>query len=102
MGAPSTRPPAREARVRRLFGAGAAGAGIVTVVFATVGDGVDLPAQGIAGGIIEHGHTGVWALLTAALATAAARGRWQAASGALAGAALVLYVLFIGSVLVSS
>lgn len=96
-----TAPPARTTR-RRGFAFGAVAAGLVTAVFAVVGDGVNASATGSLGVLLEHGHTAVWALLTAALAWAAVRGRWQRASSALALAALVLYLAFLAALLVTS
>ena len=101
MGQPSA-PNGTTTSQRGLFAAAAVAASAVTVLFATVGDGVDVAAEGWAGLLIDHGHTAVWALLTAALATAAVKGRWQRASGALATAALVVYALFLLAVLASS
>ncbi|MEO3786817.1 hypothetical protein ABGB12_26115 [Actinocorallia sp. B10E7] len=70
------RPQGRTVRV--AAGVGAVAAAGVTVVFATVGDGVDAEARGVRGAVLEHGHTAVWVLLTAALTiTAVGRGpRW--------------------------
>ncbi|WP_344458304.1 hypothetical protein [Actinocorallia aurantiaca] len=64
--------------VRMAAGLGAVAAAVVTVVFATIGDGVGDEAPGLRGAVLEYGHTAVWGLLTAALAvTAADRGpRW--------------------------
>lgn len=96
----STGTPERAEWRRRWFFTAAAGvAGIVTVVFATLGDGVDIPAEGWAGIVIDYGHTAVWALLSAAFAVAAVRGGWQRISGVLAGIALAVYVLFVVLVL---
>ena len=82
---------------RARFALGAAAAAMITILFATVGDGVATSSQD--GVLLEHGHTGVWALLTAALATAAVAGRWQRTSTLLAGAALVLYLTFLVALL---
>jgi hypothetical protein len=81
------------------FAAAAALAAVVTLVFATVGDGVDVGAEGVPGLVLDHAHTAVWALLTVALAVAALTGRWQRASSAVATVALVVYVLFLASLL---
>jgi hypothetical protein len=78
-----------------VFGVGAGVALLVTTVFATVGDGVDAEASGLRGVLVDFGHTGVWALLTAALGIAAAAGTWQHASNVLAGAAGVVYAAFL-------
>jgi len=87
---------------RGLFAAAALVAAAVTVVFATIGDGVEVSAQGWAAPVIDYGHTIVWALLTAALGAAALTGRWTRASGVMAGAALAVYGLFLLAVLANS
>jgi hypothetical protein len=87
---------------RGLFTAGALVAAAVTVVFATIGDGVEVAAQGWAAPVIDYGHTAVWALLTAALGAAALTGRWTRTSGVLAAAALGVYALFLLAVLTNS
>lgn len=84
-------------RKRLLFGVGAGVALVVTIIFATVGDGVEAEATGLRGAVLDYGHTGVWALLAAALGIAAAAGRWQRASSALAVAAGVLYAVFLAA-----
>lgn len=84
---------------RVKLGLGAAVALAVTLVFALVGDGVSTTRGGPVGWIVNHAHTVVWALLTVALGLAAALGRWQAASGAIAVAALVSYGVFLVTVL---
>lgn len=90
----------RAPRVRRgLRAAAAVVAAIVALVFATVGDGVDVQATGLAGTIATHGHTAVWVLLAAALGVAALLDRWQRLSASLALAALVLYLAFLVVVL---
>lgn len=89
-------------RTSRLYAAAAIGAAIITIVFATVGDGVDSDNGGLQGFVIDHGHTAVWALLAAALGIAAVRGSWQQISGALAAAALAIYVVFVGAVVLGS
>ncbi len=86
-------------RRRLLFGVGAGVALVVTAVFATVGDGVDVEASGLRGALVDYGHTVVWALLTAALGIAAATGRWEHASNALAVAAGALYAAFLVALL---
>jgi hypothetical protein len=87
---------------RGLFTVGALGAAAVTVIFATIGDGVSITALGWAAPVIDHGHTAVWALLTAALGTAALTGRWTRSSAVLAAAALGMYALFLLAVLTHS
>lgn len=84
---------------RRLYTFGAAIAAAVTVVFATIGDGVSTDSPGIRGALINHGHTVVWGLLTCALTVAAIRDRWSRASSVLATAALTVYALFLGALL---
>lgn len=54
-------------RHRPLAAAGAAGAAAIALLFATVGDGVDARADGLAGTILDHGHTATWVLLASAL-----------------------------------
>jgi hypothetical protein len=87
---------------RGLFTAGALVAAAVTIVFATIGDGVSITTQGWAAPVLDYGHTAVWALLTAALGTAALTGRWTRTSGVLAAAALGMYALFLIAVLTHS
>lgn len=82
-------------RPRLLFGIGTGVALVVTIVFATVGDGVDAEATGLRGAVVDYGHTLVWALLALALGIAAVAGRWQRVSNALAVAAGVLYGAFL-------
>ena len=99
---PASNPPAPHAGTsRRLwFALGGVAAGLVTAVFAVVGDGVTATGTGALGVLLEHGHTAVWALLTTALAWAAVQGRWQRASSVLAVAALVLYLAFLAALLI--
>lgn len=88
-------------RRRVWFGLAAAAALVVTVVFGTVGDGVDVPdATGLRAFVIEGGHTAVWALLTVAFAIAAVRRRWNPVSNGLALAAGVIYGFFLIAVFV--
>jgi hypothetical protein len=54
-------------RRRGLLAAGAVAAGLVAVVFATLGDGVDAEADGVRGLVLAHGHTATWVLLAVAL-----------------------------------
>lgn len=91
----SSRPSPR----RRWFALAAAVAAAVAVVFATVGDGVEVPeATGIRALIVDVGHTAVWALLAVAFAIAAARGRWSRLSHGIALAGGVVYVAFLAAV----
>ena len=71
--------------------------GACGLVFATIGDGVSTGGED--GVLLQHGHTGVWALLSAALAAAAVTGRWQRTSAVLALAALLLYLTFLAALL---
>jgi hypothetical protein len=86
---------------RVWFTLAAAVALVVTVIFGTVGDGVDVPeATGLRAFVIDGGHTAVWALLTAAFAIAAVRRRWNPVSNGLAVAAGVIYAVFLIAVFV--
>ncbi len=88
-------------RRRAAFSLAAAVALVVTVVFATVGDGVEVPdATGLRAIIVDGGHTAVWALLTVAFAIAAVRGRWGRVSNGFAVAAGILYAVFLIAVFV--
>ena len=88
--------PRARRRTRAVFGAAAAVALVVTVVFATVGDGVEVPeATGLRAVIIDRGHTVVWILLTLAFAVATVRGRWSRTAGGLAVAAGLMYAVFL-------
>ena len=83
-------------RTRALFVGAALISLVVTVVFATVGDGVAVAeATGLRAVVVEAGHTLVWALLAAAFAIAAARARWSRLSNAIAITAGVVYLLFL-------
>lgn len=84
-------------RKRLLFGIGAGVALVVTLIFATVGDGVEAEAPGLRGAVVDYGHTAVWALLAVALGIAATSGTWQRASNALAVAAGLLYAAFLAA-----
>ena len=99
---PPTTPSGATGRSRWLFAAGALGAAVVTLVFATIGDGVDTEAEGWRGALVDYGHTAVWALLAMALGIAALTGGWHRISGALASVALAVYVLFLMAVLLGS
>jgi len=86
---------------RAWFVAGAVAATAVTVVFATIGDGVEVPgATGLRALLVDLGHTAVWALLAAAFAIAAVRGRWTPLSNRIALAAGAVYVAFLVAVFV--
>lgn len=81
---------------RRGFALAAAGALAVSIVFATVGDGVEVDgAIGPRRMVVDAGHTAVWVLLTAAFGTAAVRGRWSRLSNGLALAAGATYAVFL-------
>jgi hypothetical protein len=93
--------PEPSGRQRVVFSLAAAIALVVTVVFATVGDGVDVPdAVGLRAVVVDGGHTAVWALLTVAFAIAAVRGRWGRVSNGVAVAAGILYAVFLIAVFV--
>ncbi|WP_425837577.1 hypothetical protein [Microbacterium sp. PA5] len=95
------RPPRGAGSRRPWFLAATAAATAVTVVFATVGDGVEVPgATGLRALVVDVGHTAVWALLAGAFAIAAARGRWTPPSNRLALAAAVVYAVFLVAVFV--
>lgn len=82
--------------MRRNYVAGAVVAAVVTVVFATAGDGVDAPeTSGLRRVVIDHGHTATWAALALALGLAATRGRWQRLSQSLALLGGGLYAAFL-------
>jgi hypothetical protein len=86
---------------RPLFALAAVGASVVTAVFATVGDGVEVPdASGLRALVVDAGHTAVWALLALAFAIAAVRGRWTRVSNGIAIAAGILYLVFLMAVFV--
>lgn len=87
-------------RQRALYAGAAAIAGVVTIVFATIGDGVEVPeASGLRAFIVDVGHVLVWALLTVAFAAAAVVGRWGRLSQIVAVGALAVYALFLVAVL---
>ena len=83
--------------VRMAAGLGAVAAAGVTVVFATIGDGVGDEAPGPRGVVLEYGHTAVWCLLTVALAlTAVGRGpQWLPRT--IGYASLAVYVCFLAA-----
>lgn len=70
----------------------------MAAIFATIGDGVEVDADGIRKLVVDYGHTAVWVLLALALLLAAVSGRWGRASGVLASIALALYLLFLFAV----
>lgn len=88
--------PRRGTRKRVLFGLATVAATTVAVIFATIGDGVEVPsAHGLRHLIVEHGHTVVWVLLAAAFAIATLRGRWTRPANGVAIAAGVTYAVFL-------
>ncbi|MFE5409737.1 hypothetical protein [Microbacterium sp. NPDC056569] len=88
-------------RARALFGAAAAVALVVAVIFATVGDGVEVPGvTGLRAWVIDGGHTLVWVLLTVAFAIAAVRAAWSRLSNGIAIAAGITYAVFLIAVFV--
>lgn len=93
-------PSATTARRARIgYSVAAVATLAVTVVFSTLGDGVEVPdAVGVRRAVVEFGHIAVWALLTAAFATAAFRGSWSRPSQWLAVAAGGAYALFLFAV----
>lgn len=89
---------ARRSR-RPLFVIAAVGAALVTAIFATVGDGVEVEAAtGVRAAIVDHGHTLVWALLTVAFTIATVRGGWVRPAGAVAVTAAIVYAVFLFAV----
>ena len=81
------------------WGAAAAAAAGVAVVFATVGDGVEVPgATGPRQLLVEHGHTAVWLLLAAAFGVATVHDGWTRPANALAVAAGAGYLTFLAAV----
>jgi len=100
MTAPGVRAPSpRRPSGRGWFAAAAAISTAVTLVFATIGDGVDVPeATGIRSLVVDAGHTAVWALLAVAFAIAAVRGRWTRLSNGIALAGGAVYVAFLVAV----
>lgn len=94
-----TEPHSGRSRVRTMYGIAAAVALLVTVIFATLGDGVDVrEASGLRGVIVDDGHTLVWVLLTVAFAIATVRARWTRLAGAVAVAAGIVYAVFLVAV----
>lgn len=100
--ASDNRRPLSPSQRRLMFGGAAVIALIVTVIFLTIGDGVDVPdASGIRAFIVDCGHTAVWVLLSIAFAIAAAAAKWTRVSQAVAVTAGVIYVAFLLSVFVA-
>lgn len=88
-------------RSRVLHGVAAVGSVTVATVFATIGDGVDVPgAAGLRRVVIDWGHPAVWVLLAIAFALASGRGRWTSLSNGLAVTAGLFYVVFLIAVFV--
>lgn len=83
---------------RRAAGVGAVAAGVVALVFATVGDGVSSSEAGARGFVVNHGHTATWVLLAAALG-AVALGWPGWAARWLGYAALASYLVFLAALL---
>ena len=74
-----------EPRSRRRYGIAAACTLTVTILFVTIGDGVDVPeATGLRHLVIACGHTLAWGFLTVASLIAAIRQRWNRTSQAVA------------------
>ncbi|WP_312676592.1 hypothetical protein [Microbacterium sp.] len=91
--------PSPEVPRRRWYALGAIAAAVVAIVFATIGDGVEVAdATGLRRLVVDVGHQLVWALLAGAFAVAAARGRWGRIAQTLAVAAGILYLLFLFAV----
>lgn len=86
-------------RGRGRYAAAAVAAGVLTLVFSTVGDGVDAPgATGPARLLVDAGHQTVWGLLAAAFMVAAVRDGWGRASQVLAVGGGLTYVAFLAAV----
>lgn len=86
---------------RLLFAAGTVVAGIVAMIFLTVGDGVPASeSTGIKQILVDHGHTATWVLLALALGSAAIRGKWAQPAKAFAVLAAASYVAFLAAVFV--
>lgn len=88
-------------RTRVGFALAALAALIIAAVFLTLGDGVDVQADGWRGPVLEWGHALIWLLLAAGLGVAAARHRWNPVSAGLCGAAGVGYLLFLAALFTS-
>lgn len=102
--AESTQPPTSSAgpgrtRTRARYALATLGALSIAAVFATVGDGVEVPeATGLRRIVVDSGHLAVWILLGGAFGIAAVRGEWNRASGVLAAGAGATYAVFLGAV----
>jgi len=91
----------RRLPIRRRYLVAAAGALIVTIVFLTLGDGVNVPeATGFRRIIIDTGHPLVWGLLTCSFIVAAIYERWTRGAQILAAAAGVTYAVFLCAVFI--
>lgn len=89
-----------DSRRRLGFALATAAACVVTIVFATVGDGVHAAGKsGPRAALVDYGHIGVWVLLAGAFGVAAVTGTWTRASTGLAAAAGILYAIFLLAVL---
>lgn len=75
------------ARKRLIFGLCAAVAAAVAIVFATIGDGVDVPEASGTRILVDYAHIAVWVLLAAAFGVGAWHGRWGRVAEWFAGAA---------------
>lgn len=92
----STQP---DVRMRRRYVVAAAVALIITVIFSTVGDGVEVSAAvGLRAGVIDFGHSLVWGLLTCSFSIAALHGRWTRLAQVFAVLAGVAYTVFLFAV----
>lgn len=87
----------RAGRKRAALAVGAAVAAAVSVVFATVGDGVPTRGEGIVRVVIAHGHTVTWALLAGSLAAAAVGRGPRALASTLGYGALGCYGVFLAA-----
>ncbi|MGC4174996.1 hypothetical protein [Demequina sp.] len=84
---------------RRWAGLGAVVALAVTIVFATIGDGVESQGTGWRAWVIDYGHTITWAFLTVALALVALNWGPRRLRDALFWAALASYAAFMATLL---
>lgn len=92
----------RTARKRLIFALCAVVAAGVAVVFATIGDGVNIPeATGTRRILIDYAHTAVWVFLAAAFGVGALTGRWGQVAQWLAGGAAACYLTFLVAVFVA-
>ena len=96
------RPVASPQSTRRIaLGLASTVAFVVAVVFLTIGDGVDAPADGWRSVLVEWGHACVWLLLAAGLAIGALRDRWTGLASMLCGLAGAVYLAFLIALLTS-